>query len=115
MVIRVRDPSGKNFGGFSPSVARVDLIQGDILGSASDRSLDANPTTRVVRAFTPASWAREGETLSMVHVLKDVRGPIYIRVRGTSGGEAEPLPDPLGEDPWSDLWFYANPIFIVTK
>ena len=115
VVIRVRDPSGKNFGGFSPSVARVDLIQGDILGSASDRSLDANPTTRVVRAFTPASWAREGETLSMVHVLKDVRGPIYIRVRGTSGGEAEPLPDPLGEDPWSDLWFYANPIFIVTK
>ena len=115
VVIRVRDPAGKNFGGFSPSVARIDLIQGDIVGPASDRALDANPTTRVVRAFPPSSWAREGETLSMVHVLKNVRGPTYIRVRGTNGAEGEPLPDPLGEDPWSDLWFYANPIFIVTK
>lgn len=51
----------------------------------------------------------------MVHVLKDVRGPVYIRIRGTSGDEVEPLPDPLGEDPWSDLWFYANPIFITVK
>ena len=115
VVIRVRDPAGKNFGGFSPSVARIDLIQGDIVGPASDRALDANPTTRVVRAFTSSSWAREGETLSMVHVLKNVRGPTYIRVRGTNGAEGEPQPDPLGEDPWSDLWFYANPVFIVTK
>lgn len=113
VIIRVRDPAGKNFGGFSPSVARVDLIQGEILGPATDRSTDANPTTRVIRAFTPTSWAREGEVLSMTHVLKDVRRPLYIRVRGTNGAEAEPLPDPLGEDPWSDLWFYANPIFIT--
>lgn len=115
VVIRVRDPAGRNFGGFSPSVARVDLIQGDVLGSAGDRSLDSNPTTRVVRAFTPSSWAREDEVLSMVHVLKNVRGPTYIRVRGTNGDEGEPRPDPLGEDPWSDLWFYANPIFIAVK
>lgn len=115
VVIRVRDPAGKNFGGFSPSVARIDLIQGDVLGPASDRSLDANPTTRVVRAFTPTGWVRDGEVLSMVHVLRNVQGPTYVRVRGTSGDEGEPLPDPLGEDPWSDLWFYANPIFIAVK
>jgi len=115
VVIRVRDPAGKNFGGFSPSVARIDLIQGDVTGPAADRGLDANPSTRVVRAFTPTTWTREGEMLSMIHVIKNVRGPIYIRVRGTSGAEGEPLPDPLGEDPWSDLWFYANPIFIAVK
>jgi hypothetical protein len=115
VVIRVRDPAGRNFGGFSPDVARIDLIQGDIVGPASDRSLDSNPSTKVVRAFTPTAWARDGETLSMVHVLRNVRRPIYIRVRGTNGVEVEPLPDPLGEDPWSDLWFYANPIFIVPK
>jgi len=115
VVIRVRDPAGKNFGGFSPSVARIDLIQGDIVGPAADRALDANPTTRVVRSFTPATWAREGEVLSMVYVLEDVRHARYIRVRGTSGSEVEPQPDPLGEDPWSDLWFYANPIFISVK
>ena len=21
-------------------------------------------------------------------------------------------PDELGEDPWSDLWFYSNPVFV---
>jgi len=115
VVIRVRDPAGKNFGGFSPEVARIDLIQGDVVGPAADRTLDANPTTRVVRSFSPASWAREGEVLSMVYVLKDVRDASYVRVRGTSGLEVEPQPDPLGEDPWSDLWFYANPIFISVK
>jgi hypothetical protein len=41
-----------------------------------------------------------------------VTGNEYIRVRGTSGAELEPAPDPDGEDPWSDLWFYANPIFL---
>ena len=112
VVIRVRDPAGNNFGGFSPRVARIDLIQGDVSGPATDRALDANPTTRVVRSFTPASWALEGEVLSMVYVLKDVRRSSYVRVRGTSGSEVEPQPDPLGEDPWADLWFYANPIFI---
>jgi hypothetical protein len=111
----VRDPAGKNFGGFSPSVARIDLIQGDITRPAADRTLDANPSTRVARAFTPTSWAREGEVLSMVYALKDVRRSTYIRVRGTNGAESEPLPDLPGEDPWSDLWFYANPIFIAVK
>jgi len=115
VVIRVRDPSGKNFGGFSPEVARIDLIQGDIVGRAADATLDANPTTHVVRSFTPTSWAREGEVLSMVYLLKDVRRSNYVRVRGTNGSEVEPQPDPLGEDPWSDLWFYANPIFISVK
>ena len=50
----------------------------------------------------------------MTHQLRAV-APIYLRVRGTSTEEREPTPDPEGEDPWSDLWFYANPIFIDTK
>jgi hypothetical protein len=115
LVIRVRDPAGKNFGGFSPSVARIDLIQGEITGPAPDRTLDVNATTRIARSFTPTSWAREGEVLSMVYVLKNLRSSSYVRVRGTNGSDIEPQPDPLGEDPWSDLWFYANPIFISVK
>ena len=115
VVIRVRDPAGKNFGGRSPDVSRIDLIQGDVMGPAADRQLDANPTTRVVRSFTPGVWVREGERLSMTYVLKDVRQGSYIRVRGTNGAEVEPQPDPLGEDPWSDLWFYANPVFITVR
>jgi hypothetical protein len=115
IIIRVRDPAGQNFGGRSPEVARIDLIQGEVTGPAADRGLDVNPTARVVRRFTPSAWVQNGERLSMVYVLKDVRRSSYVRVRGTSGAELEPQPDSLGEDPWSDLWFYANPIFIAVK
>lgn len=115
VVIRVRDPAGRNFGGLSPSVARIDLIQGEVTGLATDHNLDVNSTTRIVRSFTPTSWAREGEVLSMVYVLKNVSSSSYVRIRGTNGSEIEPQPDPLGENPWSDLWFYANPIFISVK
>ncbi|MDP5073200.1 MAG: hypothetical protein NWQ61_04705, partial [OM182 bacterium] len=34
------------------------------------------------------------------------------RLRGTNGEELEPTLDEIGEDPWSDLWFYSNPIFV---
>jgi hypothetical protein len=112
VVIRLRDPSGANFGGQSPEVARVDLITGDVTGPARDRATDQNPTTKVVRRFTSRDWIREGERLSMVHTIYNVTGPIYLRVRGTNGTELEPLADPAGENPWSDLWFYANPIFV---
>ncbi|NQE63744.1 phosphoesterase [Caulobacter sp. RHG1] len=113
IVIRVRDPKGANFGGVSPDVARIDLIRGDVTGPVADRSQDTNPSTHVVTRFTPKSWAREGEMLSMVYVLKDVKRSGYVRIRGTNGEELEPQPDPHGENPWTDLWFYANPIFIT--
>jgi len=34
-------------------------------------------------------------------------------VHGTNGAELELTPDPSGEDPWSDLRFYANPVFLT--
>jgi hypothetical protein len=115
VAIRVRDPAGPNHGGRHPEVARVDLIVGQVTGPAADRTLDANPTTRVVRRFTPADWVRDGEYLVMTHTLQDVHHSSYLRVRGTSTQEAEPQPDPRGEDPWSDLWFYSNPIFLEVR
>jgi hypothetical protein len=39
----------------------------------------------------------------------------YIRFRGTNTQELEPTPDPDGENPWDDLWFYSNPIFVQVK
>jgi hypothetical protein len=50
--------------------------------------------------------------LTMRHKLRNVRAPIYLRVRGSNSTESEPAIDPKGEDPWSDVWFYANPIFV---
>jgi len=48
-------------------------------------------------------------------VLRTVDRDIYIRVRGTSGDDAEPVMDTVGEDPWADLWFYSNPVFIDVR
>ncbi|HEY9226670.1 MAG TPA: hypothetical protein VIP11_08495 [Gemmatimonadaceae bacterium] len=115
VTIRVRDPRGENAHGDTPMVSRVDLITGAVTGRVADRTTDANATARVVARFTQAEWKRNGEYLEMSHVLRDVRGPLYLRVRGTSGTELEPQPDPRGEDPWGDLWFYANPTFVELR
>jgi hypothetical protein len=44
--------------------------------------------------------------------IRDIDGPLYVRARGTSTDELEPQPDPHGADPWVDVSFYSNPIFI---
>ena len=39
----------------------------------------------------------------------------YVRVRGTSTDDLEPAMDGPEENPWRDLWFYSNPIFIEVE
>jgi hypothetical protein len=115
ITLRVRDPAGENFGGRSPEVKRIDLIRGDLTGPAPGRSADANPTTRVERRFTGADWVREGEVITLTTTLRNVQASGYIRLRGTGTGDAEPAMDVPGENPWDDLWFYANPVFIKVR
>jgi hypothetical protein len=115
VTIRFRDPDGLNHRGDNPSVSRVDLIIGKVLGPAGDRESDSNPTTRVVQRFTPDMWSAEGHYRVMQYTVHDVKEPFYLRVRGTSGNEPEPQPDPPGEDPWDDLWFYSNPVFVTLR
>jgi len=115
VTIRLRDPATPNSAGLMPSVARVDLIIGDVTGKRPDRDGDTNPTTRVVRRFTADDWTAKGDVLTMTHRLSGLKSDSYIRLRGTSGAELEPSPDPLGEDPWGDLWFYSNPVFITLR
>jgi hypothetical protein len=115
VTIRVRDPEGPNAHGDRPEVARVDIIVGEVRGRLSDASVDTNPTTRVLRRFTEADWTRDGEYLTMSTVIEDVQVGQYLRVRGTSTAELEPEPDPRGEDPWTDLWFYSNPNFVEVR
>ncbi|MFZ3004648.1 MAG: phosphoesterase [Phenylobacterium sp.] len=112
ITIRLRDPAGANHGGRTPDVSRVDLIWSEVSGPAADRATDHNPRARVERRFTSADWTREGEILTMTHTVRNVQADSYLRVRGASTGELEPTPDPAGENPWDDLWFYANPIFM---
>jgi hypothetical protein len=111
--VRLRDPAGPNANGDRPELKRVDVIMGDITGKADVRA-DSNPTTRVVKRFTPADWTRTGEVITFNYSFKAERDG-YVRLRGTATDELEPLPDPLGENPWPDLWVYSNPVFIEVK
>lgn len=114
VTIRFLDPDGENHRGENPSVARVDLIVGEVQGSVKDRSTDTNPTTRVLERFGSGEWRREGAYQTMEFTVRDVQSSLYVRVRGTNTEELEPADDPREEDPWTDLWFYSNPIFIVS-
>lgn len=114
--IRFRDPQGQNFGRRSPSVRRVDLIGGMVSENKNDPSLGRNPSTRVIARFTSDDWQLDGEYKVIETTLSDIKHAQYIRIRGTNQlREREPEVDPPGEDPWSDLWFYSNPVFIQVK
>jgi hypothetical protein len=111
--IRFVDPDARNFNGDNPQVRRVDLIVGEITGSQPDLALDSNPSARVEARFGPQQWRQEGQYTIIEHTLVLPAGKsFYLRVRGTNTDEAEPMPDALDDDPWQDLWFYSNPIFL---
>lgn len=110
--IRIRDPKTLNANGDNPAVARIDLIRGKVSGPAAERTSDTNPTTRIEARFTPEKWRRSGDDILIDHVIADLNSDEYIRIRGTNGEELEPATDALGENPWADLWFYSNPIFV---
>jgi len=113
--IRFLDPTAKNHHGDDPSVQRVDLIGGNVTGPASKPDADTNPTTRVLARFVPKDWKRDGAYRVLTFRIENISAGAYLRVRGTNGSELEPSPDPPGEDPWSDLWFYSNPIFLSVR
>lgn len=114
--IRFRPPTLPNGRGQLPVVARVDLIVGTITGPAADRASAVNPTTRVEKRFTASDWRQdEHGFVHMQHTLTDLPDNAYVRIRGTNTTELEPQIDVAGEDPWQDLWFYSNPLFIQRR
>ncbi len=112
LAIRFRDPAGPNHGGRTPAVTHVDVIVGDITGPVADPQVDRTPSTRVVQRLTSKDWTCKGEVCTIQTRLPGVAHSQYVRLRGTSTRDDEPQMDTAGENPWDDLWFYANPIFI---
>lgn len=108
VTIRFRPATKANPGGSVPKVDHLDLIVG---GSATGKD-DHNPTTRLVRRFTARDWHREGDMLVIRHRMP-APGNGYLRLRGTNTSQGEPEPDTIGEDPWRDLWFYSNPVYLA--
>ncbi len=93
----------ENANGQRPALHHVEVI----IGQAGEGS----PLMQS-RRFEVAELRREGDWLRLVWDLPAPSADGFIRVRGTSTTEATPLPDTPGEDPWQDLWFYSNPVFI---
>lgn len=102
--LKLRQPAQANANGRHPALDHVDLIVGSADGAGDPRM--------EVRRFGPDQWQREGQWLSMAWDLPVPPQGGFVRVRGASTSEATPLPDAPGEDPWQDLWFYSNPVFV---
>ncbi len=115
-----------NFHGDVPMLRKVDVIVGSIAGPAEADSFLA-PDTRVVQTFEVPASAPGGRFTIRLR-LKGNRDPFYVRLRGSDGKRtavgllgasvdpAGPKVDALGNaDPWQDLWFYTNPIFVLPR
>jgi len=110
--VRFRDPDAPNARGDRPAVNRVDVIVGDILGPGADPTGDKNPSTRVIARLDRSRWKHQGEWREFDLTLPALTRSAYVRLRGTNGADLEPVMDAAGENPWLDLWFYSNPVFI---
>ncbi|MFD4033979.1 PHP domain-containing protein [Streptomyces sp. NPDC058637] len=112
-----------NWAGFVPELARVDVIQGDVTGTVSDKDTFTAPTAKVVKSYEVGKSTGQ---VRLTYELGRVDRPLYVRLRGTDGNRsatglrgaavdpAGPAVDVVGDaDPWNDLWFYSNPVWIL--
>lgn len=122
VTITVTTTDSANAAGIVPQLAHLDLIAGPVTGTAADADAMRAPETRVVRQFDTTG---SRGTFTLTHVFERVDRPFYVRFRGSDGnrtgaGYHGAAVDPAGPqrhgdgegDPWSDTWFYANPVFV---
>jgi hypothetical protein len=121
--IRIGLPQEANWGTFVPQLKRIDVIVGDVTGPVGNRDTFTTPNTRVVQSFEVTAKDNGRE---FVFRLPKTDGPKYFRIRGTDGNRSAPglmgaAVDPHGPaadvfgdaDPWQDLWFYTNPMWVL--
>jgi hypothetical protein len=131
VTIRFKSPE-KNLNGDKPVVDHIDLIVGDVTGTAAPGSdqykADTNPSARVVATFTSKDWKADADGyLTVTYTLRGDKNQ-YLRLRGTNLGlndknqtkDGNPENDDrMGKNDrakaYADLWFYSNPIFITAK
>jgi hypothetical protein len=124
LVVRITAQNVPNWSQFVPTLNRVDLVRGAVVPDhAADRDTFTAPDTRVVQ-----QWDTSGRTgtFEIRHDLGTLDEAFYVRLRGTDGNRSQPgylgaAIDPEGPqldvvgdaDPWVDLWFYTNPVWVV--
>ena len=115
--------NGPNWAQVEPVLDRVDVIRGAVTGPAANRDAFTAPDTKVVKSFEVGSSRGR---VSFTYDLGRLDDPFYVRLRGTDGHRSAPgflgaSVDPAGPamdvvgdaDPWVDLWFYTNPIWVL--
>ncbi|MEC8819301.1 MAG: phosphoesterase, partial [Pseudomonadota bacterium] len=110
--IKVRDPDGVNFSGREVSLDHLDVIQG-LISTATQTPTNNNPSAKVIKQFHAADWQVDAQGYITVSFNLPVSNSSYFRIRGTNTNDLEPSPDEPGENPWADLWFYTNPVFLI--
>ncbi|MFJ6565407.1 PHP domain-containing protein [Streptomyces sp. NPDC091412] len=123
LVVEISLANGPNWAQFVPKLARVDVIQGDVTGRVSDKDVFTTPDTKVVKSF---EVDKSTGSVRLTYSLGRVDKPVYVRLRGTDGNRtavglrgasvdpAGPAMDVVGDaDPWKDLWFYSNPMWVL--
>ncbi|MBB2941998.1 hypothetical protein FB565_001702 [Actinoplanes lutulentus] len=114
-----------NWAGFVPVLKRVDVIVGTVTGPVSDQDAFTTPNTKVAKSF---EISKTSGKVTFTYNLGRLDKPFYLRVRGTDGNRTQPgllgaSVDPYGPqldvagsaDPWGDLWFYTNPIWVLPR
>ena len=123
LAIRIQTQSTPNWAQFVPALAKVDVIRGSVTGPASDQDTFVAPDTSVVKTYDVSGMTG---LITLTYDLGKVDDPFYVRLRGSDGhrtaaglGGANvdavgPAMDVQGDaDPWADLWFYTNPVWVL--
>lgn len=116
LLVELELSKNRNLGGVLPSLHHMDLIIGEILPPLKDPDAQTHPTARILRRILPTDCERRGSRLVFRHTFRRVTRSFYLRLRGTNTPVLHPQPDPKPGpdfDPWNDLWFYGNPIFVM--
>lgn len=105
--LRVRQPNVPNANGDRPALKLIELVVG---GKDADGVLKMQS-----RHFAASDWQRDGDWISVEWTLPVPAKGGFVRARGNSTGERVALADVPGEDPWQDLWFHTNPVFVEVQ
>ena len=117
-----------NYHGEIPRLRKIDVIIGQIRPPSADRDNFLAPDTRVVKTFDVRGDVPAGGVVNFRYDVRRVQGPFYVRLRGSDGNRlatgllggrvdpSGPQVDAVGNaDPWRDLWFYTNPVFVLPR
>ncbi len=123
LVIRIRPAQQPNWSQFRPALAQVDVIRGAVTGPVKDRDTFTAPAARVVKSYDVSG---QSNVIALNYPLGRLTDGFYVRLRGSDGKRlaagingarvdpAGPAMDVVGDaDPWNDLWFYTNPMWVL--